>query len=152
FHGDYLAYRRGEITRAELIRRLPQVAMLGDSACMGIYISSRLSTLWRARTCRGNNWFLHFDANPGIRSVSKRLETIGRFVAIECAGIGALVDYKHQRQNLFRRILGTQNLSGQVAELVRARRFPDLILISVGHNNVDWAWQCPSHELDIPEK
>lgn len=126
--------------------------MLGDSACMGIYISSRLSTLWRARTCRGNNWFLHFDANPGIRSVSKRLETIAPFVAIECAGIGALVDYKHQRQNLFRRILGTQNLSGQVAELVRARRFPDLILISVGHNNVDWAWQCPSHELDIPEQ
>jgi hypothetical protein len=30
-HADYLACRRSEITRAELINRLPHVAMLGDS-------------------------------------------------------------------------------------------------------------------------
>ena len=53
FHRDYLAYRRGEITRAELIARLPHVAMLGDSVCMGIYISSPWNTLLRARTSRG---------------------------------------------------------------------------------------------------
>ena len=150
-HSEYLAYRNGEITRAELVRRLPHVAMLGDSACMGIYISSPWNTLWRARTCRGKNWFLHSDDAPGIGSVSKGLERITPFVAIECAGIGALVDDEHGRQNLFRRILGTRNFSGQVGELVRARRFPDLTLISIGHNNVDWAWRCPPHELDTPE-
>ena len=68
-----------------------------------------------------------------------------RFVAIECAGVGTLVDDEHGRQNLLRRILGTRNFSGQVSELVRARRFPDLILISIGQNNVDWAWRCPPH-------
>jgi len=62
------------------------------------------------------------------------------------------VDHEHGHQNLFRRILGTRNFSGQVGELVRARRFPDLILISIGHNSVDWAWQCPPHELDTPEQ
>lgn len=31
-------------------------------------------------------------------------------------------------------------------------RFPDLILISLGHNNVDWAWRCPSDELNTPER
>ena len=71
-----------------------------------------------------------------------------RFVAIECAGVGTLVDDEHGRQNLLRRILGTRNFSGQVSELVRARRFPDLILISIGHNNVDWAWRCPPNELE----
>ncbi len=152
FHPDYLAYRRGEITRAELINRLPHVAMVGDSACVGIYISSPWSTLWRAHTSRGKNWFLHLDAAPSICSVSKGLEAITPFVAIECAGVGALVDDEHGRQNLLRRILGTRNFSGQVGELVRARRFPDLILISIGHNNVDWAWRCPPHELDRPEQ
>ena len=152
FHPDYLAYRRGEITRAELIARLPHVAMLGDSACIGIYISWPWSTLWRARTSRGKNWFLHLDAAPSICSVSKGLEAITPFVAIECAGVGALVDDEHGRQNLLRRILGTRNFSGQVGEVVRARRFPDLILISIGHNNVDWAWRCPPHELDTPEQ
>jgi lysophospholipase L1-like esterase len=148
FHRDYLAYERGEISRAELIGRLPHVAMLGDSACMGIYISSPWSTLWRARMSRGKNWFLHLDAAPSICSISKSLETITPFVAIECAGVGALVEDEHSHQNLFRRILGTRNFSGQVDALLQARRFPDLILTSIGHNNVDWSWRCPPHELE----
>jgi lysophospholipase L1-like esterase len=152
FHRDYLAYQRGEITRAELVSRLPHVAMLGDSVCTDIYISSPWSTLWRAHTSRGKNWFLHFDAAPSICSISKGLEAITPFVAIERAGVGALVDHEHCRQNLFRRILGTRNFSGQVIDLLRARRFPDLILISIGHNNVDWAWRCPLDELHDPEE
>src|SRR5262245_38658724 len=152
FHPDYLAYRRGVITRAELISRLPHVAMLGDSVCMGIYISSPWSTLWRARRSRGKNWFLHRDAAPSICSISKGLATITPFVAIECAGVGALVDHEHDHQNLFRRILGTRNFSGQVGEMLRAQRFPDLILISIGHNSVDWAWRCPPHELEEPDE
>jgi lysophospholipase L1-like esterase len=152
FHPDYLAYRRSEITRAELINRLPHVAMLGDSVCTSVYISSPWSTLWRARTSRGKNWFLQLDAAPSICGISKSLETITPFVAIECAGVGALVDHEHCRQNLFRRILGTRNFSGQLGELLRARRFPDLILISIGHNNVDWAWRCPLDELHDPEE
>lgn len=151
-HPDYLAYRRSEITRAELIKRLPHLAMLGDSVCTGVYISSPWSTLWRVRTSRGKNWFLQLDATPSICSISKSLETITPFVAIECAGIGALVDHEHCRQNLLRRILGTRNFSGQVSELLRSRRFPDLILISIGHNNVDWTWRCPLDELHDPEE
>src|SRR5438067_484335 len=151
-HPDYLAYRRSEITRAQLVNRLPHVAILGDSVCTSVYISSPWGTLWRAHTSRGKNWFLHLDAAPSICSISKSLEAITAFVAIECAGVGALVDHEHCRQNLLRRILGTRNFSGQVGELLQARRFPDLILICIGHNNVDWAWRCPQHELDTPEE
>jgi len=147
FHSDYLAYRIGEITRAELVMRLPHIAMIGDSVCMNIYISSLWSTFWRAHTCRRRNWFLNLDTAPGIYSISKALEAITPFVAVECAGVGALVDHEHERQNLFRRTLGTRNFSAQLDELLRARRFPDLILISIGHNNVDWAWRCPPSEL-----
>ena len=151
FHSDYLAYRQGDITRAELVARLPHIAMIGDSVCMNIYISSPWGTFWRAHTPRRNNWFFDLDPAPGIYSVSKALEAITPFVAIECAGVGALVDHEHGRQGLFRRILGTRNFSAQVAELLRARRFPDLILISIGHNNVDWAWRCPPNELERSE-
>jgi len=135
-----------------LIERLPHVAMIGDSVCTGVYISSIWSTFWRARTCRGNSWFLDTNpAPPGIRSVSKKLEEFAPFVAIECAGIGALVDHEGQRQNFFRRILRTRNFSGQIGDLLATRRFPDLILISIGHNNVDWAWRSPRGELQHPE-
>jgi lysophospholipase L1-like esterase len=152
FHPDYLAYRNREITWAELVARLPHVAMIGDSVCTDVYVSSVLSTFWRARTCCGNNWFLDTDCSPAsIRSVSKRLEKLSPFVAMEYAGIGALVDHAGERQNLFRRILGTRNFSGQIGELLATERFPDLILIAIGHNNIDWAWRNPRWELDQPE-
>ena len=151
-HPDYLAYRRSELTRGELINRLPHVAMLGDSVCTSVYISSPWGTLWRAHTSRGKNWFVHLDAAPSICSITKNLETVTPFVAIECAGVGALVDDEHRRQDLLRRILGTRNFSGQIGELLRVRRFPDLILISIGHNNVDWTWRCPTEELDESEE
>jgi lysophospholipase L1-like esterase len=124
--------------------------MVGDSVCMDIYISSPWSTFWRAHTRRGKNWFLHFDA--GACSISKELEAITPFVAIECAGVGAFVDYEQSRQNPFRPSLGTRNFSAQISELLQSHRFPDLILISIGHNNVDWTWRCPPDELDEPEE
>jgi lysophospholipase L1-like esterase len=151
FHSDFLAYRNGEISRSELITRLPHVAMVGDSACMGVYISSIWGTFWRAHSCRGNSWFLDIHPASGIQSVSKKLDEFTPFVAIECAGIGALVDHEGQRQNVFRRILRTRDFSGQIGDLLRMKRFPDLILISIGHNNVDWAWRSPTSELKQPE-
>src|SRR5213593_3286420 len=33
--------------------------------------------------------------------------------------------------NFFRRLLGTRNFSGQISQVLRRRRFPDLILISI---------------------
>lgn len=153
FYPDYRAYQNRKITWAALVGRLPHVAMIGDSVCTGVYVSSALSTFWRARTCCGNNWFLETDFSPAsIRSVSKRLEKLSPFVALEYAGIGALVDHEGERQNFFRRILRTRNFSGQVGQLLAAKRFPDLILIAIGHNNIDWAWRCPQSELDQPEK
>jgi lysophospholipase L1-like esterase len=152
FHEVYMSYRNGEITKNELISRLPHIAMLGDSVCMGIYISSPWSTFWRAHAYRGGNWFVDGgSADTGIHSVSKRLEEITPFVAIEYAGIGAMVDHERGRENVLRRILGTRNFSGQISQLLQAHRFPDLILIAIGHNNVDWAWRCPPNELNAPD-
>jgi len=153
FHPAYLSYRDREITQHEVVARLPHVAMLGDSVCMDIYISSPWSTFWRMHTRRGRNWFVNTGSpHLGIRSISRRLEEITPFVAIQYAGIGALVEREDGSLDFFRRILGTRNLSGQVNQLLRAPRFPDLILISIGHNNVDWAWRCPPDELNAPER
>src|SRR5438477_271674 len=99
FHAVYLSYRNGKVTKNEVVARLPHVAMLGDSVCMGIYISWPWSTFWRAHTSHGGNWFLdNGPVGPGIHSVSRRLEEITPFVAIEYAGIGAMVDQERDVQ------------------------------------------------------
>ncbi|HET9419137.1 MAG TPA: SGNH/GDSL hydrolase family protein [Chthoniobacterales bacterium] len=129
-----------------------EVAILGDSVCTGVYISSPWSTFWRARRARAGNWFV--DTTPparGIQSVCKRLEELTPVVATECAGIGALVDGEVERQNFFRRILRTRDFSGQIRQLLRAPRLPDLILISIGHNNIDWTWRRTARELERPD-
>lgn len=151
FHSDYLAYRRGEITHAKLIDRLPHVAMIGDSVSTGIHVSKLWKTFRRARSYRGRDWFLNVDPKTQIQSVSRRLEKLTPIVAKHHGGMGAMVDDKSDRLWLSRRILGTRNFSGQISELFRAKRFPDLILISIGHNNVDWVWWCPPGELTQPE-
>jgi lysophospholipase L1-like esterase len=151
FYSDYLAVQRREITKAELIARLPHVAMIGDSVCTGIHISTPWKTFWRARTCRGRDWFLNVDPATEIESVSKQLERLTPLVASHYGGIGAMVDDKSYRLWFSRRILGTQNFSGQIDQLLTANRFPDLILISIGHNNVDWAWRSSADELAHPE-
>jgi lysophospholipase L1-like esterase len=151
FHSDYLAYRNGKITQQELVARLPHVALLGDSVCTDFHVSTVWATFCRAVRRGGHNWFL--DIRPsGIRSFSKQLEKVTPFVAIEYSGPGALVASEDERENFFRRILGTRNFPGQIRQLLRSPRFPDLILISIGHNNVDWAWRCPPEELHAPEE
>jgi lysophospholipase L1-like esterase len=151
YYPEYLAYQRGEITRRELISRLPHIAMIGDSVSTGIYISTPWRTFWRARRRHSGNWFLNLDPTLNIKSVSKRVETLTPLVAMHCGGVGAMVDAKGEGEVFARRILGTRNFSGQINQLVGATRFPDLILISIGHNNVDWTWQSPPHELKQPE-
>jgi len=151
FYPDYLAYQRGEITRRELMSRLPHIAMIGDSVCTGIHVSTPWATFWRARSRRNGDWFLNVDDSAQIQSVSKRLEKLTPLVASHYGGIGAMIDDDSDRLWLSRRILGTRNFAGQVDQLIRATRFPDLVLISIGHNNVDWARRSPRDELENAE-
>jgi hypothetical protein len=89
---DYLEYEQGRINRSELEKRLPQVAMLGDSLTQNFYFSSLPSSFWRARTEWRKNWFLDADPNPdSIFSVYERLEYLTPLVATEYNGAGALV-------------------------------------------------------------
>jgi lysophospholipase L1-like esterase len=153
FHSDYLAYKKQQVSRAQLAARLTHMAMIGDSLSRDVYVSSALSTFWRARRRHGNNWFLNTDlSHVSINSVFERLETLTPLVATEYSGLGALVDDWHERQNFFRRILRTRNFSGQVSQVLSRERFADLILIWIGHNNIDWAWRCPPEELKRPEE
>jgi hypothetical protein len=130
FYPDYLDYKQGRISRAELVRRLPHIAMLGDSQCKNMYISSFPSLFWRARTERRKNWFLDTDPSPeSIYSVYERLEKFAPLVATEYSGNGALVAPNNTTPTLLRKLLRSRDLSGQVNQVLRNKRFS-----GSGHN------------------
>src|SRR5947208_5906381 len=153
FYNDYLEYRQGRIGRAELLRQLPHFAMMGDSLTQHFHITSPISLFWRARTQRRKNWFLDTDPDPAsIWSVYERMETFTPLVATEYNGAGALVAPARASEGIRRRIVRTRNLSGQALQILRKQRFPDLILIWIGHNNLDWVEGLSPTERAHPEK
>jgi lysophospholipase L1-like esterase len=151
-YADYLQYEQGKIDRTELENRLPHVAMLGDSLTQNFHYSSLASSFWRARTQWRRNWFLDTDPDPeSIFSVYERLEFLSRLVATEYNGAGALVADRGTQESLRKRLVRARNFPGQVNRVLRAPRFPDLIMIWIGHNNLDWVQDLSSAEREQPE-
>jgi len=150
---EYLEYKRGNIDRHELEDRLPHVAMLGDSLTQHFYFSSLPSSFWRARTEWRRNWFLDTDPSPdSIFSVYERLEYFTPVVATEFNGAGALVAAPGSQEDLRKRLIRSRNLPGQVNHVLHRTRFPDLIMIWIGHNNLDWVRGLSSAERQHPQQ
>jgi lysophospholipase L1-like esterase len=152
-HSTYVAYEQRKISRREVIDRLPHVAMIGDSLSKNAYVSSIPSMFWRVRTARRRDWFLDTDPSPAsVYSVFERLERLTPLVATEHSGVGAIVDRGDVRENFARRLIRTRNFSGQVDQVLKAQRYPDLVMLWIGHNNLDWAPGTPVQEREHPEK
>src|SRR5437660_12561632 len=108
--------------------------MIGASLSRNVYVSSALSTLWRARRYYGNDWFLNADHSPeSVYSVFERLDKVTPLVGTEYGGLGAMVDNGKDRQNFFRKILRIRNLSVQVTQVHLRERFLDEIVIWIGN-------------------
>jgi lysophospholipase L1-like esterase len=151
FYRDYLDYKEGRISRPELARRLPHIAMVGDSLSKHFYISSPASMLWRARTERQRDWFLDTDPSPGsVDSLYERLNEVTPLVATEYSTAGALVAPRRATEPLVRRLARTENLRRQITRVTHAKRFPDLVLFWIGHNNTDWVKRLTEAEQRDP--
>lgn len=149
YYSEYVDYRRGQLTKTELIDRLPHVALIGDSLSRNFYVSSLPSCVWRAKIYHGRDWFLNTDsAADSIDSVYERMEEATPLVAAEYASPGGFVD-SGAKQRHFLQFLWPLNFSGQVDLILRNKRFPDLLMIWIGHNNVGWVHSIRSAQRQI---
>jgi lysophospholipase L1-like esterase len=151
FYRDYLDYKEGRITRFELADRLPHIAMVGDSLSTNFYISSPASMLWRARTERQKDWFLDTDPSPGsVESLYERLDGVTPLVATEYSSAGSLVAPPNATEPLVRRLARTRFFHRQITPLTQRKRFPDVVLLWIGHNNTEWVNQLTATEKKNP--
>ncbi len=153
FYRYYLNYKEGRISRAELVQRLPHIAMVGDSLSKNFYISSPASMLWRARTERQKDWFLDTDPSPrSVDSLYERVDEVTPLVATEYSTAGGLVAPGRATESLIRRLARTENLRRQITRVTHAKRFPDVVLLWIGHNNTDWVKRLTEAERSDPSK
>ena len=92
-HTDYLEYQQGRLTEAQLLDRLPHIAMIGDSLSRDFYVSSIVSMIWRSKMNHRRDWFL--DTDPSANSVYSLYERLAQetpLVACEYSSVGGWVD------------------------------------------------------------
>lgn len=151
YHADYVEYKKGQIDEAKLIDRLPHIALVGDSLSRDFYAASVLDSLWRAKSNHMRDWFLDTDPSPdSVYSLFERLEQITPLVATEYASVGATVGPGKKLVHLLG-FLAPLNLSDQVSQILDEKRFPDLLLLWIGHNNMDWAKGLTEAQIKTPD-
>jgi lysophospholipase L1-like esterase len=141
-HADYLDYQQGRLTEAQLLDRLPHIAMIGDSLSRDFYVSSLISMVWRSKMNHGRDWFL--DTDPSANSVYSLYERLARempVAACEYSSVGGWVDSGAPPNGILRSCFTSWCpfiFSQQVDLILAEKRFPDLVLLWIGHNNLHW--------------
>ena len=137
-HTDYLEYQQARLTKAQLMDRLPHIAMVGDSLSRDFYVSSLASCVWRSKMNHGHDWFLDTDASAdSIYSLYERLARETPLVACEYSSVGGKVDSGRGGKRFLQSWLPL-HFSQQTNLILEEERFPDLVLLWIGHNNLDW--------------
>jgi hypothetical protein len=119
------------------------IALIGDSLSTAFHVSSLPQMLFRMRRGWKTNWFVTLPADDqNRRSVLMRLSDLGTITGVQHASVSALVDSAKPRSALDH-LTGTYHFSHQVDEVLTGQ-FPDILLLWIGHNDVDWKWQTDS--------
>jgi lysophospholipase L1-like esterase len=113
-----------------------EIAAIGDSLTTSARVSSFLDMARSFRACADNNWFV--DSSGRIQSCCCQLNVGRDLVSRNYSSISAAVDLGTPR-TILDWFLGTYHFSSQVSAVVAQPRFPDVLLIWIGHNNVNWA-------------
>jgi len=120
---------------------VPTMALIADSLSTGFYVGSvpeMLPRMWRAWK---GTWFVSEQGNQvEICSIFERLSKVTPISAIVHASARATVDAGGSR-TLVDLLTNTRHLSYQVDEVLLGE-FPDLLLVWIGHNDIDWRSRC----------
>lgn len=151
YNSDYAEYQRGHLNKTQLMDRLPHIALIGDSLSRNFHITSLPGSVLRAKLNHRRDWFLDTDPSTNsIDSVYERVEALTPLVATEYASPGGCVDSGVKANHLFGFLLPL-NFSEQVDLILSNRRFPDLLMIWIGHNNVNWVYSLNSKQRQNPD-
>ena len=114
-----------------------KIGFIGDSLSKDFHVDTIPKTLWDLRTANQNDMFI--DTNPdSLESIYEVFAKRQYVVAHEYSRPMAASVLREPRPFATKFIAKLRDFSEQVDEVVSETEFPDLLLIWIGHNNVDW--------------
>jgi hypothetical protein len=123
-----------------------RLVMIGDSLSTGFHVSSPAMMLLGTRTCKGN-WVV--DDRGTIGSVFEQLINKVPVILDHLAYVSADVR-PPCRRSAADWIAGTFHMSHQVDRVLNLNQFPEILLLWIGHNNLDWASVFETSDRSIP--
>lgn len=120
------------------LRDAVRVALIGDSLSTAFHVDSgwrMMPKMWRAWN---PSWFVSAPGDSSIESVDKRLSGDTNVVVRQHATPTAKID--QTGRSLRDLLTGTRHFSHQVDEVIIGR-FPDILLLWIGHNSMNWREQ-----------
>ena len=119
------------------------IALIGDSLSTGFHVGSGPGMLWRMWFGWKDGWFTNLSPGKAdsttkadIDSFVERVSRLTSVFVASHASVGAKVD-RGGKRNLSDMLTNTWHFSHQVDEVL-AGPFPNLLLVWIGHNNMDW--------------
>lgn len=139
-----------KVLESELRDRLMHVSVIGDSLTTNFFVSSPLAMIWRIRTGCDQSWFLDRtlsqERGPSFcHKLEKHLPIVPSQYAMpmSCVDSGGPPSFAD-------RLIGIRHFSDQVNDILEQRRFPNLLLIWIGHNNMDWVKEVDGDKVREP--
>lgn len=114
-----------------------RIALLGDSLSTAAHIDSNLRMVQLARAAPTPNWFIE-DPHGAIGSVINRLAIENAITACYVATASGAVGACRFKHPLVDQVIGARHFHQQVDTFLRLTPLPDILLIWLGHNDMDW--------------
>lgn len=111
-----------------------RLVMIGDSLSTGFHVSSPAMMLLGTRTCKGN-WVV--DDRGTIDSLFEQLTRKVPIILDHFAYVSADVR-PACRRTAADWVAGTFHMSHQIDRVLSLNQFPEILLLWIGHNNLDW--------------
>jgi len=123
------------------------IALIGDSLSTNFHVGALGSMLIKMRNGWKKNWFVDVHPQIGnIQSISERLGKIANVSFSHYASPRAKVT-NNSNGTLMKFLTDTRHFADQVDELLQ-NDFPDLLLIWIGHNDLNWRKKLDRADLD----
>lgn len=115
------------------------MVLIGDSLSRDVHITSKAGLFWSIRTERMGGWYL--DNSPQPDTAFSLFERVGEKFTVKAGNYARPAAYVDGYQDFNAAkdfVFLVRHFSQQVDEVLAQKELPDLVMIYIGNNNLDW--------------